>query len=820
MRKYLLRQTGSTGGPACPGNSVRSDDWLVRNLGKFSSDAPFSDLDTFYPNITSEIEVFTGHLSEETFQTLGALAVGLTPSVILSKADGQMLNRTLPVLSTIRGWSPAQASIIMKKLLQNGLQLTQARDVLALGTLVPGLPLSEMSRLNDDAVLQLAADENFINILQEAPEFLQQAFVHRILQSNEGKVFPRVPAGLASQIPLSQLLSSQMDFDEINKMLWTPAQAQVLFQAVLKSPLKYSQLSSSLLQGFSCGAANFLNQSQFAELIRVLASKHIRIDKSQLSCTAKRLKGFITPSDFEEYPADILLYMGMEKDLGPDNCEKYFRQMGRVHFDILKKEASKWKTLLGQAEHCLGISNASLSKKNLQILGTLSCTLNDSQIIKSDPYILQVLQHCSSFTASQVTAIQHRMEDIFGSPTTWTVGTLQEMGNLTSTLDSNILQRIPETLKTLFFPNFLSRLKIYNKEQFMYSLKQLRGPQRNKRDTTCHGVPLTADRVRKEKDMVAALYTSSSDLETCLPDSVLKNNLELFGNMEFEDALLQVLKMKLDKMLGVLPEDYLPLLGNIGKTYQPAEMAQWNITASDTLVGLLRGTSWLNHDEKVNAMVKQYLKGNRTGLGGIVLTALDPHVCALDDNLLQHLSPKDIRELTTPLDISRCSQRKKNLIYHQVKATVQEHQNTQNAYYQMLKSLLGGAPSEDLIQYAAGSPVMDLDTFTALNPKEVKKLSTQNLKDLLDVNLSELNTITEHPTVQAWVKAHTQSEVNAIGLKVTAGHPDPTPNGFFVLTSAPPVSRAEGVLMKEHTLQISYTIFLALWGVMISLGTS
>ncbi|XP_074053198.1 uncharacterized protein LOC141495590 isoform X2 [Macrotis lagotis] len=821
MRKYLLQQTDLTGGSACPGNATKSADWLAKNLGKFSSDATLSDLDTFYPNITSEIEAFTDLVSEETFQTLGALAVGLTPSVILSKADGQMLNRTLPLLSTIRSWSPAQASIIIKKLLQNGLQLSQARDVLDLGTLVSGLPSSEVNRLSDDAILQLAADENFINILQRAPEFLQNAFVHRILQSNQAKGFPRVPAGLASQIPLSQLLSSQMDIDEINKMPWTPDQAQMLFQTVLKSPLKYSQLSSSLLQGFSCGAANFLKQSQFAELIRVLDNKHIRIDKSQINCTAKRLKGFITPSNFEEYPADILLYLGMEKDLGPDNCEKYFRKIGQVHFVILKKETSKWKTLVDQAEHCLGISSDSLSKENLQILGNLSCALNDSQIIKSDPYILQMMEHCSSFTVSQVAAIQNKLEDIFGSPSTWTARTLQGMGYLASILDNNILQRIPETSKTQFFPNFLSWLKIHHKEQFMENLKKLRGLQRNKRDTTCPGVPLTADRVRKERDMIAARYTSTSDLEACLPDSVLKNHLELFGIMEFEDPLLRVLKMKLDKILGVLSEDFLPLLGHIAKAYQPAEMAQWNITTSDTLVALLRGTSWLNHDEKVNAMINQYLKGNHTQLGGTILTALDPHICALEDHLLQHLSPEGIRELRTRLDISQCSQKQKNLIYHQVKATVQENQNTPNAYYQMLKSLLGGAPAEDLIQFASGFPVMDMDIFTALNPEEVKKLSPQNLKDLLDMNLSELNSIVDHPTVQAWVKVHTQAEVNDIGLKVMAGHPDPPPpDGFFVLTSAPPISRAEGALMKEHMLQISYTILSALCGVMISLGAS
>lgn len=64
----------------------------------------------------------------------------------------------------------------------------------------------------------------------------------------------------------------------------------------------------------------------------------------------------------------------------------------------------------------------------------------------------------------------------------------------------------------------------------------------------CTRTPLTTEVVVKQRDLLASKYTSSSDLDACLPDDVLRNNLETLGKMEFQDPLLQVLKLKLDKV--------------------------------------------------------------------------------------------------------------------------------------------------------------------------------------------------------------------------------------------------------------------------------
>ncbi|XP_043379963.1 mesothelin-like protein [Chelonia mydas] len=162
---------------------------------------------------------------------------------------------------------------------------------------------------------------------------------------------------------------------------------------------------------------------------------------------------------------------------------------------------------------------------------------------------------------------------------------------------------------------------------------------------------------------------------------------------------------------------------------------------------------------------------------------LAPHICALEDTQIKAISSEAIRETSRPMNTSLCSQRQKNLLYSQLRAAYEENQSSPDAYYQLLKPAIGGAPTKDLIKFASGYPVMDVATFTVLNPDEVQKLSSQNLKDLLGANLPELNNLADDPVVKAWTQAHNQSEVNSLGLLLVAGLPDKPPNGFIDIPS-------------------------------------
>ncbi|XP_073217473.1 mesothelin-like protein [Lepidochelys kempii] len=162
------------------------------------------------------------------------------------------------------------------------------------------------------------------------------------------------------------------------------------------------------------------------------------------------------------------------------------------------------------------------------------------------------------------------------------------------------------------------------------------------------------------------------------------------------------------------------------------------------------------------------------------------------------------------MNTSLCSQRQKNLLYSQLRAAYEENQSSPDAYYQLLKPAIGGAPTKDLIKFASGYPVMDIATFTVLNPDEVQKLSAQNLKDLLGANLPELNNLADDPVVKAWTQAHNQSEVNSLGLLLVAGLPDKPPNGFIDIPSAPHIPGRATTYAKDHMFQLFYCMLFPL----------
>lgn len=53
-----------------------------------------------------------------------------------------------------------------------------------------------------------------------------------------------------------------------------------------------------------------------------------------------------------------------------------------------------------------GITNASLTKDNILVLGNMCCTLDGSYIQNSDPYILETLKSCPDLTNAQAAAVQ------------------------------------------------------------------------------------------------------------------------------------------------------------------------------------------------------------------------------------------------------------------------------------------------------------------------------------------------------------------------------------------------------------------------------
>ncbi|KAG8545433.1 hypothetical protein GDO81_020882 [Engystomops pustulosus] len=720
--------------------------------------------------------------------SLGPLAVGLPTSTILENINGSILVQSISALSSVSGWSVTQASAIVSKIINSKYEIT-AENLKHLGSLVIGLSSSNISTLNSTNILQLAADSKFTTYMEQAPVTLKQRFVMKIIQGTYIKtIFETVPANLASEIPASNLLISSFNISLINQMKWTPSQAQVFFKTVLTQVTDYSTLSSNILQGFTCGAAHDLNDDQFVSLIKSMTGKSVSLESSQLNCLAKRLTKNGAPTDYSSYPSDVLLYIGPYTE--PSVCQDYFTRVGKANINLLAQGSGI--ALLNSARTCLKIESAdTITKANLQILGNLVCDLTDQEIIKSDSFILEALKSCSSFTDLQKQAILQKLTTTYGASSSWTVSTMKQIGSLSSILDSSTFNLINKDVKRQFLPGFLTSMKMKYKTVFTTVLKQLKARSSTRAAADCE--ELTTDLIAKQRDYIVVTYTATQ-LDACLSNVTLRDNLDTLGSLAFYDDQLNVLKKKLDTVYPTsLAEEYLIQLGNIAPMYSIQEISRWSITQVDTLAALLNSASWNTNDSKIDALVKQYLSTPNVTFDGTSLTILAPYICGLNETLIGQIPYIVFRKSSQPLDITLCTQSKKDLLFSKMKAAYSSSQKTlscSNAYYQIMKTVIGGAKSEDIQCFATAYPDMDLSTFTGLNPAEVKMITAENIKDLLGNNFVDLNTISSSAVIQAWLSVNTQVEINKLGLNVTSGVTETMPNGFIVFN---PVTQTSGV---------------------------
>uniref|UniRef100_UPI00398EE554 mesothelin-like protein n=1 Tax=Pristiophorus japonicus TaxID=55135 RepID=UPI00398EE554 len=287
--------------------------------------------------------------------------------------------------------------------------------------------------------------------------------------------------------------------------------------------------------------------------------------------------------------------------------------------------------------------------------------------------------------------------------------------------------------------------------------------RRVKREIACSTTFITGERTSNL--LLPALYTAPQ-LDACLNNSVLLANLTELGQVAFSRDQLLVLKRKLGEMYpNGLPQERIQQLGFIITVYGPEEIQRWNITNADTLALVLLNSPNTN---TTNAVIANYLQ--RSGpLNAVALDAIGgPTLCTLSEEHLRAILPSELKK-AKPLDISTCTQAKKDIIFGIAKVAFQDQAGDPKAYYNLIKPYVGGAPVLDLQSLAASNISMDFQTFNGLNPVEVEKLTPQNLRDLLGTNLNSLKENENRPIVQRWVNFHTVAEVSSLGIGLQGG---------------------------------------------------
>ncbi|NXL16295.1 MSLNL protein, partial [Setophaga kirtlandii] len=426
-------------------------------------------------------------------------------------------------------------------------------------------------------------------------------------------------------------------------------------------------------------------------------------------------------------------------------------------------------------------------------LGALVCDLEPSTIPASDPDILEKLKLCPALTGAQqdtLNALLLSGDTAYGDPSSWDLQTLQDLGPLVLALNQTTLSLVAEVAREDFRRAIAAAYISQGRSQREKSLLLLRAlaaasaasqPRLQRSPDRCQFEPITASNI---EDIV---FLSPEDLDLCLSNDVLVENLEAVLVLPITSEASCVLKKKVDEFFqkSGIPEKELRRLGTLSRLYTEEEISQWNVTSSDTLSALLNNSGGEWNDSQVQQLLSRYLALGGSLTGPLLQEIGGSRLCNLQEEQIQQI-PAAAIGTAGKLSISSCSQSKKDQLYRKAREAFASLASTPGSYYCQIQPYLGGAPAEDLKDLAnAGVAInMDLGTFLTLNPEELQKLSVTDVKHLLGENLPELKEHEHEPLVVSWVQQQSQQELDCVlGIDLQGGQPQPTGTASPAATS-------------------------------------
>ncbi|XP_019329501.1 PREDICTED: mesothelin [Aptenodytes forsteri] len=746
------------------------------------------------------------HFPPAILHALGQAAVGLSISDIENGISDKDLEASIPALGEVRGWNAEQSSTIVNKLLSSGYQILDGQSLAKLGSLVAGLNSSTLRSLSPEVILEAIKLPEFVQQMVTLPSALKRTFVEKISSSvgHPADLVKYIPDALASYIPKSLLVfgEEKPSIQDLNSKMWTREQAAMFFSDVIKTEPDFSRLSQSVLQGFTCAAANEMEAERFQELAKVMKKKNVKLEEDQLSCLVKMVTLHGIPKDLDSYPKDLLLFLSSSDYAATGSCRQYFANIGKANLDVLQRESSQRKQLLLEALACLKIPGTQVNEENAEILGRLVCDLGGEYIRSSGGNLLKQLNQCESFLPDQEEAIRSVISSgntTFGPLVAWSAFTLNELSGLIPVFDHSILQKIPKNALTLWLKNFAHDSPL-SREQLATIVEELL-PTRHKRADGCPPGKQITETVLND-DLMPIWYTPE-ELHACLKNVSLENHLSQILTYSFTTQQLAVLKKNLDETYpDGYPERLFPKLGPLVSFITPEDISRWKITSADTLAALLKDQP---PDDQASAMIKRYI-----GLGNALnVTALNAigmkYVCLLNANELNVIDSNSLK--LASLNLSACSQLAKDILYAKAKRAFSD-QHYLPAYYGLIEPYLGGAPGADLRDLSKDNVNMKVSTLAKLRTDSLMSLTLSEVQGLLGMNLGDLEKWQNKFPIREWVQRQKQSELDKLHVGLTGG----TQEGYMNIVIPkfqPPSSAPLGtVAMTLHLLPALLISFL------------
>ncbi|XP_058496339.1 uncharacterized protein LOC131466838 isoform X2 [Solea solea] len=774
-----------------------------------------TDLD---PQVSSALAGNLGDSIDATAITaLGTESSGLSTGQIHTIKPDDLVD-SLSVLSTVNGWNEGQARAIIASIMSSGkFEITGSSSLLKLGSLIVGVPASMFGRINGTQLVNAAENPTFLTHLMSTPRIIQLIFVKQIISvnSNSEALMVNVPDEMATEIPRTQLLSftSTSVIRMVNKKKWKHQQAELFFDVLAVEDATTelggaNNLSSSVLQGFTCTGVRTIKKVQIKKLVKACrrkGKKKVKLTETQLTCMYNYIKGESDATSFDQYPSDVLLYYDYSQ-VPQSSCRSYFGQLSDADFSVFSNDLSYKRTnLLNNAKSCLGVTDTSLSEDNIRLLGNMCCYVDPSYIEDSDPYILEILKTCSDLTDSQASSAQTLLlsgKTPYGEPSTWDRQTLEDLDMLPLYMTSTFYDQFDRKTKREFlkyFRRYLKRSGVDRRKRrkFRRAMRQsLR--KKSKRSIADECTVGSITQVTISDETFPFDYFEVAQFNCCLSATTVKDNLAAIAEKVDEQEYLQIVLSKLHEAYASsasIPEDQVQVLGPVSREADVAQINKWTITQIDTLSTLMDSSDGKWDPSMAKVIISKYLSVVGNELGSVELNAIGgTNLCALDVDALKNISQQSLKEADA-LDVSNCTTEKKKELFAIATEAFSEtsRSSVSVSSYQLAKSYLGGANLSYIQSLAKSNVSMDMATFTSLDENVIQALTVDEVKNLLGANVAELKNYENQTQVESWIRAQYQSELDTLGLGLVGGRADPTTVAVTTTTAAaPPQSTQAG----------------------------
>uniref|UniRef100_A0A3Q3L8M9 Mesothelin a n=2 Tax=Mastacembelus armatus TaxID=205130 RepID=A0A3Q3L8M9_9TELE len=775
---------------------------------------------------------FGNSIDQSVIVALGSESTGMSTGQLKSIRPRD-LYLTLGILSSVTGWNDGQARAIIEALLASGLlQIHSTSDLLRLGSLIRGVPPSVFSSISGYELISASQNTSFLANLMSSSQIIQETFVTQIISvsSNSEMIVQNVPDELATEITQVLLVgfsSNSTTVTTLNKKKWKRHQAEIFFEVIgvesataeLGSP---NNLSSSVLQGFTCTGVRNIQKVQIKKLVKACQRKgknRVPLVETQLTCMYNHIKGESDATSFSVYPPDMLLYY--DYSLVPQNsCRSYFEQLADADFSVFSPVLSyKQTALFANARSCLGITS-SLTKDNVMVLGNMCCTLDGSYITNSDPLILEKLKNCPDLTDAQAAAVQTLLlsgKTQYGDKSTWNGQTLVDLGMLPLYLPSSFYDNFDRKTKQTFLKYFLTVIKSNGvsrqKRRRLKEQLRLSNAKKLKRSIVDGCTVGTITQVTISSDTFPFNYFEISQFNSCLSATTVKDNLDAITMKVDEMEYLRIVLNKLQEAYGAgatIPEDQVQLLGPASRVATIEDINNWSITQIGTLSALMDPSNGQWEPSLAKAIISKYLSKAGNKLGSTELSAITgDNLCSLGIDVLKNISQQSLR-YTNALNVSSCTAEKKTVLFTIASQAFITNTRAMDSVssFQLTQSYLRGADLNYVLSLVGSNVNMDLATFVSMPENVVMNLTVNQVKSLLGANLATLKSYENQNQVQSWIRSQYQSELDTLQIGLTGGKADPTVTSSpttVATTSSTPTTNTSPTTASGNTLTTTST---------------